>query len=160
MVIRKFSTRLALAIQPIWHTEPPLIRVAIDDHELYHDHLREFSTIEFSKQLPVRDYVLTLEFLNKKDSDTQGNLDKAVVIKSLSFMDIVSDNFIWQGLYTPTYPEPWATQQREAGNPPQPTLRHQTRLSWNGKWQVRFTVPIFTWIHQVENLGWIYSVDQ
>ena len=30
-------------------------------------------------------------------------------------------------------------------------------LSWNGEWRLPFTTPIFTWIHKVQSLGWIYG---
>jgi hypothetical protein len=32
-------------------------------------------------------------------------------------------------------------------------------MGWNGRWELNFRVPIFTWIHQLENLGWIYAPD-
>jgi hypothetical protein len=36
-------------------------------------------------------------------------------------------------------------------------LKNHTYLSWNGKWTLTFDVPVFTWIHRVQNLGWIYD---
>lgn len=32
-----------------------------------------------------------------------------------------------------------------------------TYLGWNGLWVLEFELPIFTWIHKLENLGWIYD---
>lgn len=32
-------------------------------------------------------------------------------------------------------------------------------LGWNGMWKFQFEIPIFTWIHKLEGLGWIYAID-
>jgi hypothetical protein len=29
-------------------------------------------------------------------------------------------------------------------------------LGWNGEWVLPFEVPVFKWLHDIENLGWIY----
>ena len=76
----------------------------------------------------------------------------AVEIESVTVEGITVDRFKWAGIYTPNYPEPWASTQTNL----QPTLQSATYLGWNGRWELPFSVPIFTWIHQTENLGWIY----
>jgi hypothetical protein len=102
---------------------------------------------------------LQVEFLNKLPNDTVpgSNLDKAVVIESVSFFGITDPKFAWAGVYEPIYPEPWATEQQDQGVVLKQRLCPHTYLSWNGKWTLTFTVPVFTWIHRVQNLGWIYD---
>lgn len=78
----------------------------------------------------------------------------AVIVDSISFFGITSPNFVWAGVYTPAYPEPWASEQ--SVNLPA-TRAGQNYLGWNGIYQLTFGVPVFTWIHQVQNLGWIYQ---
>jgi hypothetical protein len=99
---------------------------------------------------------LTVELLNKTDVDTvpDKGLDKAVIIESVSFFDIADDRFVWAGEYCPEYPEPWYSEQTVQ---PAPLLKSHTYLSWNGKWTLTFDLPVFTWIHRVQNLGWIYD---
>lgn len=94
-------------------------------------------------------HCLTVDHINKDATDPT----TAVVIKRIAFNDIASPKFVWLGQYTPDYPEPWASEQANL-----PTILTNTGyLGWNGQWRLEFTAPVFTWIHGVENLGWIYS---
>ena len=138
-------------LRSIWHDTPPEINIGINnnieqvsltDNRVFH---YEFTAVETS--------VLTVELLNKTDADTVNGLDKAVVIESVSFFGISDPKFAWAGIYKPNYPEPWARQQADL----KPLLKSHTYLGWNGKWTLTFDVPVFTWIHRVQNLGWIYS---
>jgi hypothetical protein len=138
-------------LRSIWHDNPPEINIGINDNidrivlmddQVFH---YEFVTNKSS--------VLTVELLNKTDTDTVNGLDKAVVIESVSFFGISDPKFAWAGEYRPEYPEPWASQQHEL----KPLLKSHTYLGWNGKWTLTFDVPVFTWIHQTQNLGWIYG---
>jgi hypothetical protein len=65
----------------------------------------------------------------------------AVIVKSIVLNGIASPKAIYRGVY---YPQ---NQERIIEN----------YLSWNGVWILSFSVPVYTWIHQVENLGWIYD---
>ena len=149
----KLQTRL----RPIYHTDPPEIRLGINGN-LTTVNLTE--STEFNFEFTTVDSCdLSVEFLNKTNSDTildQG-LDKAVVIESVSFFGIQDPKFVWTGIYEPNYPEPWATEQKEKGVVLKQQLTNQTYRAWNGKWTLTFTVPVFTWIHNVQNLGWIYD---
>lgn len=149
----KLQTRL----RPIYHADPPKIRLGINGDLTTLD-LTE--STEFNFEFTASDSCnLSIEFLNKSNDDTildQG-LDKAVVIESVSFFGIQDPKFVWTGVYEPDYPEPWATEQKEKGVALKQQLTNQTYLAWNGKWTLTFTVPVFTWIHNVQNLGWIYD---
>jgi hypothetical protein len=80
-----------------------------------------------------------------------------VRITSLAFNGIASAKFIWHGRYCPEYPEPWATEQQAQGLVLESEISNTDYLGWNGEWSLDFTVPVFTWIHKTENLGWIYD---
>jgi hypothetical protein len=140
-----------IQLRSVWHDDPPEINIGINnnieqvlltDNRVFH---YEFVSSETS--------VLTVELLNKTDVDTVNGLDKAVVIESVSFFGISDPKFAWAGIYKPNYPEPWASQQTDL----KPLLKNHTYLGWNGKWTLTFDVPVFTWIHRAQNLGWIYS---
>ena len=145
-----------LVLEPIFHDELPEVEVCLDDIRLFYGGLDSKKTLEFDEKLPVGPHQLTVRFLNKKDQDTvvEKGLDKAVIIESVSFVGIESQRFVWSGIYTPQYPEPWYSQQ---SSPPPAELPSHTYLSWNGVWKLNFTSPIFTWIHQIEGMGWIYD---
>ncbi len=102
---------------------------------------------EFVADKPV---ALIVEMFDKKDQE-------AVIIERVDFFGIQDPKFAWAGVYEPVYPEPWATEQRDQGNVLKQHLSPHTYLSWPGKWTLTFDVPLFTWIHRLQNLGWIYS---
>jgi hypothetical protein len=93
---------------------------------------------------------LTVELVNK-------TAQEAVVIESVNFFGIEDPKFAWAGVYAPIYPEPWATEQQNQGVVLKQHLGPHTYLGWPGKWTLTFDVPVFTWIHRVQNLGWIYG---
>lgn len=106
------------------------------------DFIFEFTAIDSSS--------LIIEHYNKDDADP----DTTVEIVSVSFFGIQDPKFIWEGTYTPVYPEPWASEQL---TPLPVKITKQTCLGWNGTWKLDFSVPVFTWIHRVQNLGWLYQ---
>lgn len=142
-----------ITLKSIWHNEPPEIILSFGPDIVYAGHLFSTETFYIDRTLVAGQYQLTLEFINKKNSDTVDGLDKAVSIEKITFNTIESSRYLLNGIYKPTYPEPWASQQEHL----KPLLKSHTYLGWNGKWTLTFDVPVFTWIHQVENLGWIYD---
>lgn len=147
---------LELVLAPVWHDDPPRVQVWCHDQrrDLVLDHVHNLS---FSFQAQGQQ-TLAIDFYNKTDSDSQPDrgLDKAVIIQSISFFGITDPRFIWVGHYQPQYPEPWASQQRAQGLVLDPVLTNVDRMGWNGRWWLDFDLPIFTWIHNLQNLGWIY----
>lgn len=107
-------------------------------------------TLKFNVDLDIGTNEIFVDF-NNKTNDTP---DMAVIIEAVTVEGFCLDRFKWAGIYTPIYPEPWASQQV---GPLPPTIPSATYMGWNGRWSMTFTVPIFTWIHQLEHLGWIYE---
>jgi hypothetical protein len=131
-----------IELQPVYHEEPPDIRVGVNDFMTpwILDTTRKFSFKFYAESQSI----LQVEFVNKRPGDTVvgKNLDKAVIVKSVSFFDITDPKFAWAGMY----------QTQHSSN-----AVSQTYLSWNGTWTLRFDVPVFTWMHHVQGLGWIYQ---
>jgi hypothetical protein len=104
----------------------------------------------FDIDLPNGSNKFVLEFTNK----TNDTPDMAVEIVAVTFEGMTLDRFKWASQYYPKYPEPWASEQTDT----LPEFHTSaTYLGWNGRWELEFGTPIFTWIHRLENLGWIYS---
>lgn len=148
------QVRTKIHLTPIWHNDPPCGRLSAGNFVL--DFVltepREFE-LNFSA---IDSSYLRVEFFNKKDADTipdQG-LDKAIIIDWIEFFGIQDPKFVWEGSYTPVYPEPWYSQ---AEIKPAATLKNANYLGWNGTWQLDFTVPVFSWIHQQQSHGWLYD---
>ena len=137
--------KLSVTLRPVDH---PTIRIGVNGDVLTvvldKTQIMDF---EFTSD---KDCQLTVELVNKKDQE-------AVVVESVSFFGISDPKFAWSGVYEPQYPEPWATQQHDQGVVLKQHLSPHTYLSWPGKWTLTFDVPVFTWIHRVQNLGWIYG---
>lgn len=107
-------------------------------------------TLSFNLDLDAGPQVLTIEMYNK----TNDTPDTALEIESVTFEGMTLDRFKWNSKYYPNYPEPWASEQKE----PLPEYQSSaTYMGWNGRWELYFDAPIFTWIHKLENLGWIYD---
>ena len=137
--------KLSVTLRPVDH---PNIRVGVNG-DLLTVVLDKTQTMDF-EFTSDRDCQLTVELVDKKDQE-------AVVVESVSFFGITDPKFAWAGVYEPQYPEPWATQQHDLGVVLKQHLSPHTYLSWPGKWTLTFDVPVFTWIHRVQNLGWIYG---
>ena len=152
-----YPIKLDIHLRSIWHDTPPEIDIGINNNTekiiLSTDQTFHYDFVA------VDSGMLTIELLNKTNADTvlDKGLDKAVVIEYVSFFGIIDPRFVWEGIYKPQYPEPWATEQKNQGIILASQITGQTHLSWNGKWSLNFTVPVFTWIHRVQNLGWIYN---
>jgi hypothetical protein len=141
-------------LTPRISVDSPEIEIVFNGDQIYQGVLTSTTCFGIDQLLPAGTQEFVIKFTNKTDSDTTETADKAVVIDRVQFNGIDSDRFAWAGIYEPTYPEPWYSQQ----NPlPELLLKSHTYLGWNGKWTLTFTTPIFTWIHGVEDLGWIYG---
>lgn len=88
---------------------------------------------------------LTIEHYGKDDSDPT----TALIVEEIKFNNLSSPKFVYQGVYYPSYPKHLLNNAE--------VIPHQQYLSWNGVWTLDFTLPIYTWIHKVEDLGWIYD---
>lgn len=152
-----YLNRIKITLEPVWHEDPPQVRVGIDQH-LETVTLRQTTVFDLDFDATAGPCNLVVEFFNKNsgDTDIKQKLDKAVKIQRIEIFGISDARFIYAGVYRPEYPEPWATEQRDQGIKLEPELHGHSYLGWNGRWTMPFTVPIFTWIHQTQNLGWIY----
>jgi len=153
-----YLNRIRITLEPVWHDDPPQVRVGIDEH-LQTVTLKQTTVFDLDFDATAGPCQLIVDFVNKNhgDTDIKRQLDKAVKIKKIDIFGIVDRKFIYASQYRPEYPEPWATEQRSLGQTLEPVLHGHDYLGWNGRWCMPFTVPVFTWIHKTQNLGWIYS---
>ena len=76
--------------------------------------------------------------------------DQLLHIKSIDIDEIDIGGLVYEGIYTPEYPEPWATQQREAGKELPESFKNVTAMGHNGEWSFKFESPFYMWL--LENL--------
>jgi len=120
--------------------------------------LNESKQIAFDTTID-KDTDLTIELYGKENKDSIAGRDLRINIDSVSIMGIENKKFIYQGVYQPDYPEPWASQQRAQGIELSKEIQYTDSLGWNGKWILTISNPPFSWIHKVLDHGWIYPVD-
>lgn len=139
-----YNTRIEIGLQG---QNGPHVRMSLDGLQICDCVIAEQYVFSADLPLDLGEHVLEIELKNKSYSQEH------VLIEYVEFEGIRTDRIKWQGVYTPCYPEPWASQQTDL----KPELTGVTHLGWNGVWRLRFAAPIFTWIHRVESLGWIYD---
>lgn len=142
--------KLAVSLTPCINQIAPEVWVFVPGR-LAHYTLYEPQRIEF--EFESDQGFLEIKFINKDYNETTADKDMAVIIDQVEFFGISSPKFVWAGIYRPQYPEPWASQQKNLA----PELPAHNYLGWNGTWRLDFDVPVFTWMHKIMNLGWIYD---
>jgi len=139
--------KLAVTLTPVIGNASPEVLISVPGHELC---TRLHGSEKFNLEFVSSTGWLEIQLINKDPMDQH----TAVTIDKIEFFEISDPKFIWQGQYCPNYPEPWFSQQIFK---PNRTLDNTNYLGWNGTWRLDFGVPVFTWIHQVLNLGWIHQ---
>jgi hypothetical protein len=140
--------KLSVTLSTVHCDRELLVRLGIDNN-LTDIKIQSSAVINF--EFEAKDQCqLIVELPDKIDQE-------AVIIKQVDFFGISDPQFAWSGVYEPSYPEPWATEQRSQGVVLKPQLCPHTYLGWPGKWTLTFSVPVFTWMHKTQNLGWIYG---
>ena len=76
--------------------------------------------------------------------------DQLLHIKSINIDEIDIGSLVFDGVYTPIYQEPWATQQRESGNDLKDSFKNVTSMGFDGEWRFTFGSPFYMWL--LENL--------
>lgn len=149
-----YQVNLSVFIKPIWFNKPPTIKVGLNG--VTEDITLDKETwFNYNYTSEATTNILQIELYGKtdKDSDMANGKDTAIIIEEIKLNGITSPKFAWAGAYTPNYPAHYINDNPTSAS----TLSPCTYLGWNGIWTLEFTVPVFTWIHKVEGLGWIYD---
>jgi len=159
MATEKINFKLELFAE-MWD-QPPCCEVLINEKSFFNGPIDNTESdpkvITFEHTLDEQcDYELVIERTNKgRDQcvvDDQGNVikDQLLNIKKIEIDDVDIGALVYDGVYRPYYPEPWATQQRQSGKQLAPTFKNVTKMGFNGIWRLKFTSPFYIWL--LENL--------
>ena len=73
--------------------------------------------------------------------------DQLLHIKSIEIDEMIDiGRLVYEGVYTPQYPEPWASQQRRAGVELKESFKNVTTMGHNGTWVFKVTSPFYMWL--------------
>jgi hypothetical protein len=141
--------------------KPPHAEILVGDKSYYNDAIISTedkpTIIEFEAELEEgKKYDLIINRYGKSKNQTvvndKGDLvkDQLLHIKKIEIDEIDIGGLVFEGMYTPNYPEPWASQQREAGVELQESFKNVTQMGHNGTWSFKFESPFYMWL--LENL--------
>ena len=159
MATEKLKFKLEL-YATMWN-RPPHAEVIIDGISYFYGDItgteQKPDIIEFERELEEgKEYELIINRTGKIGGQTlineKGDIvkDQVLIIKGIEIDEIDLGAMVYEGVYTPTYPEPWATQQREAGTELKESFKNVTVMGHDGTWRFKFESPFYVWL--LENL--------
>lgn len=104
-------------------------------------------SLEYSFGLAEGKSKFYIDFNNKQYSEWSESSDMAIEISKVTFQNL-TDDFKHLSLYIPDYP---SAEEKLKWDP----IIHSNYLGWNGRWFIEFNTPIYRWLHQQLNLGWL-----
>ena len=138
----------------------PTANILINGYSYYNQKIagteKQPTVIEFEHELTEGEkYSLIIERSGKNGRQTvvqdgQITKDQLLHIKSIEIDEIDIGALVYEGIYTPEYPEPWATQQKQTGKELPKTFKNVTNMGHNGRWELGFASPFYMWL--LENL--------
>jgi len=159
MATEKLKFKLEL-YATMWD-KPPVAEIKINSKSYFKSEItgteQSPTVIEFEEELTEgSEYNLIIDRSGKAKNQTVINekgdrlKDQLLHIKSIEIDEIDIGGLVYEGVYTPRYPEPWATQQRESGNDLKDSFKNVTEMGFNGEWKFTFASPFYMWL--LENL--------
>ena len=159
MATEKLKFKLEL-YATMWD-RPPHAEILINDKSYFTGDItgteHKPDVIEFEHELEEdKEYNLIIKrsgkLLNQTVVNKKGDLlkDQLLHIKGIEIDEIDIGALVYEGVYTPRYPEPWATQQRAAGTELKESFKNVTSMGHDGKWAFKFESPFYMWL--LENL--------
>lgn len=140
--------------------KPPVAEILINNKSYFKQEISATEDkphlIEFEQEFEVdKPYSIIIDRSGKDKTQTvikDGKItkDQLLHIKFIAIDEIDIGGLVYEGVYKPTYPEPWATQQVDAGNKLPETLKNVTQMGHNGTWTFTFESPFYMWL--LENL--------
>ena len=157
MTTEKLKFKLEL-YATMWD-KPPIADIKINEKSYFNKDITgtedKPTIVEFEHELEAGKCDLIINRSNKNKKQTvveEGKIvkDQLLHIKSIEIDDIDIGSLVYEGIYKPEYPEPWASQQANAGNKLPITLKNVTEMGHNGTWTFGFSSPFYMWL--LENL--------
>ena len=159
MATEKLKFKLEL-YATMWD-QPPVAEIKLNSQSYFKSEITSTehnpTVIEFEAELTEEsEYNLIIERSGKGKNQTvlddKGKIskDQLLHIKRIEIDEIDIGALVYEGIYTPKYPEPWATQQRESGNDLKDSFKNVTELGFDGTWNFKFASPFYMWL--LENL--------
>jgi len=98
-----------------------------------------------------KQYSLIIRRKGKASNQTVTNTDGKIIkdqllhIQNIEIDEIEMGALIYEGEFSPEYPEPWASEQRKFGVDLPKTMKNVCEMGHNGTWQFNFNTPFYMW---------------
>ena len=159
MATEKLKFKLELYAE-MWDKSPHA-EIMINDQSVFKQDITGTETkpdvIEFYHELEENaEYNLVIKRSGKDRNQTiineKGDIlkDQLLAIKKIEIDEIDIGTLVYTGVYKPEYPEPWASQQKQAGVELEESFTNVTHMGHNGTWTFKFSSPFYMWL--LENL--------
>lgn len=159
MATEKLKFKLEL-FATMWD-KPPHVEIFIGDTIHYKGDITGTETdpnvIQFEQEVNEGEtYTLTIKRTGKTSTQTivnaKGDIikDQLLNTKRIEIDEIDIGGLVYDGVYTPDYPEPWFSQQKKAGVDMPESFNNVTKMGHNGSWKFTFQSPFYMWL--LENL--------
>ena len=159
MATEKLKFKLQL-FSTMWD-KPPVAEICINEQSIIKKEITGSEAvpdvIEFTHELEEgKSYDLVIKRSGKGTKQTvineKGDIlkDQLLNIKTIEIDEIDIGGLVFEGVYKPEYPEPWASQQRSAGTELPAEFKNVTQMGHNGTWSFKFESPFYMWL--LENL--------
>lgn len=146
--------QIEVSVKSIWYegVSPPFIQLDWDgdvfsEKTLIND---EIFKCTLSGTSGPHELGVTLTNKTDKDHDIVNNRDKAIIIDNITIEGYNLNSVMYASRYRPVYPDHFDLDQHDE-------VIHSNYLGWNGRWYLPVSFPIFTWIHNQENMGYIHT---
>ena len=155
------NLKFRIELYATYWDRPPVADIHINQESMYRKEIKSTednpTVIEFEKEIEDKTKnTFRIDRSGKWPSQTVVNpkgvilQDQLLHIKSITIDEIDIGNLVYEAVYTPKYPEPWATQQANAGVELPKSFTNVTSMGHNGTWQLTFETPFYMWL--LENL--------
>jgi hypothetical protein len=158
--MNKEKLKFKLELWADYWDQAPHAKILINDYNHYNNEIKgtekEPTVIEFEHEFTEGEkFSLIIERLGKDKKQTvleNGKIikDQLLHIKFIEIDEIDIGALVYEAVYTPAYPEPWASQQKQAGNALPESFKNVTTMGHNGRWELGFASPFYMWL--LENL--------
>jgi hypothetical protein len=142
-----YNTQIEIGLAP-HGSKIPKVQCLLNNQKISTISLSHCTKLFFDLSLEKKKHKLIIDFYNKSENDA----DTAVEIKYVRIENFTLNSFLWNNRYYPRYPK-HLLQQKDLPE----FYQSSTYMGWNGIWVFEFEVPIFTWVHKLENVGWIFD---
>lgn len=151
----RYQTSIQMTVLSQWSDIKPLASLCINDTVVSDKFLLGETTFNIiTDYLPAGVHRLSINFQNKDYlAFEKFGQDTMIHVTNVQFEDFDYDFSIFSR-YQPDYPAEWYQQQVDLKQTPEAEI-HSNYLGWNGKWYLDFELPIYRWIHQKNNYGWL-----